>query len=128
MKNGYRLKELIDELGMTQKVFAGAVGISESTLSGYIHTEREPDMSTLARIAKKLNVTADFLLDLQDNPSGAFHISDSERLFLTKYRSLSQSQKELVLDMVALIITHSEKQKKYGRRAGDRPPSEIVEF
>ncbi len=126
MKNGEKLKELIDELGVTQKTFAKTVGVSESTLSGYIHTTREPDMSTLAQISKTLNVSADFLLDLQFNSDTAFSVTEQEKIILERLRTLSQQQRDLVNEMIGVLLTHAERQTKFGRRASDRPPSEFT--
>lgn len=53
----------------TQAEFAEFLGISRPTVGFYESGERIPDAITLERIARRCNVSADWLLGLSDNPS-----------------------------------------------------------
>lgn len=53
----------------TQAEFAEFLGVSRPTVGFYESGERIPDAITLERIARRCNVSADWLLGLSDNPS-----------------------------------------------------------
>ena len=56
LRIGERIKKLRQAAGYTQKGFAGLLNIPVSTYSNYENGNREPRMSVLNEIAKKLNV------------------------------------------------------------------------
>lgn len=62
MVNGERIKELMKEQGILNKDMAEVVGVTEAMISYIIRGLREPNVSTMARIAKRLGVTVDELL------------------------------------------------------------------
>lgn len=63
MSIGSRLRIMLKRAGMTQAQLAGKLDISTSTLNGYITDYREPDARMLARLAKELDTTVDFLIN-----------------------------------------------------------------
>lgn len=62
MSIGTRLRKLLEENKMTQTGLAKKLGISTSTLNGYITDYREPDIQMLSQLAKLLNTTTDYLI------------------------------------------------------------------
>lgn len=58
-----RIKELRKRLGMTQKEFAVANGMTQSSLSLYEKGSVIPSTENLVKIAKKYNVSLDWLCD-----------------------------------------------------------------
>lgn len=58
----YRLKELRKRWGLTQAELADQLGISRPTLTKYEQGEREPDYTTLKKIADYFNISTDYLL------------------------------------------------------------------
>lgn len=60
MMIGERLRKLIKRRGFKQVEVCRAVGLSPSRLSNYLSGSREPDLETLSRIAKFLNVKLDY--------------------------------------------------------------------
>ena len=64
-----KLSELRKEIGMTQIEFAKFVGVSSSSIGLYETGERIPDAEILCKIAKKCNISADYLLGLQKEPA-----------------------------------------------------------
>ena len=62
MVNGERIKALMKEQGILNKDMAEVVGVTEAMISYIIRGLREPNVSTMARIAKRLGVTVDELL------------------------------------------------------------------
>lgn len=57
-----RIRDARKEKALTMKELAQKVGVVESTISMYENGKREPDYSTLVKIADVLNVSTDFLL------------------------------------------------------------------
>ena len=57
-----RLKELRESKGLTQKEVAEIIGYSEISYARYEKGEREPDITTLCKLAEYFNVTVDYLI------------------------------------------------------------------
>ena len=62
-----RLTALMKAKGFSQKDFAKKANITESAMSYYAKGVRTPSGEVLARIAKALDTTADYLLGSTDN-------------------------------------------------------------
>lgn len=81
MKNKLTLGERIDDLlkdkKITQTEFCENYGVNKKTLSMIITGERsDPRISTLIPIAKGLNVSIDYLLGINDEPSTDLELKD----------------------------------------------------
>ena len=63
---GPRLKELREEIGLTQKQLAEKMQINSVTYLHYEKEQREPPLSLLADLARFFDVTVDYLLGLTD--------------------------------------------------------------
>ena len=61
-----RLKELRLERGLTQKEFAGKLGLNAVTYLHYEKGQREPPLALLAEIAVFYGVSVDYLLGLKE--------------------------------------------------------------
>lgn len=66
---GEKIKELRIKKDMTQSELGKIIGVSSSTIGMYEQNRRQPDISTLIKIADYYNVTTDFLLDREDKPN-----------------------------------------------------------
>lgn len=62
-----RLTVLMKAKGLSQKDFAKRANVTESAMSYYAKGGRTPSGEVLARIAKALDTTADYLLGSTDN-------------------------------------------------------------
>lgn len=58
----FRLKELRENMGLSQYTFAEQIGIAQSTVGGWEAGKREPNFSTILKIADFFGVTVDYLL------------------------------------------------------------------
>ena len=58
-----RIKQRRQQLGMRQVDLAKAITVSQSTMSDYETGRYEPDLETLAKIARELKVTVGWLMD-----------------------------------------------------------------
>jgi transcriptional regulator with XRE-family HTH domain len=57
-----RLKQLIDDNGLTQAEFAKKIGISQSVISYYTLNKREPGISIAKKIADFFGVSVDYMI------------------------------------------------------------------
>ena len=65
-KFGDRLQQLRKEKGVSQKDVAKAIGVTISAYSNYEQGLREPSNQILVNLCKYYDVTADYLLGLED--------------------------------------------------------------
>ncbi|NBI73598.1 XRE family transcriptional regulator [Clostridiaceae bacterium] len=70
-----RLKGLRTSLSLTQSDFAKEIGTTQATLSSYENSSKLPSIDLLISIAKKYNVSIDWLCGLQNGPTTAQTIS-----------------------------------------------------
>ena len=63
---GERLKELAIEKNLSQKEIAEMVGVSQKAVSKWINNQAEPTESNIRNTAIAFDVSADFLLGLED--------------------------------------------------------------
>ncbi|MDO4301541.1 MAG: helix-turn-helix transcriptional regulator [Clostridia bacterium] len=61
-----RIKELRQKLNLTQREFTEELSITPATLSAYEKSTVNPSISVIVEIAKKYNVSVDWLLGLSD--------------------------------------------------------------
>ena len=66
IKLGERLKELRQELGLTQKECAAKFGLNSVTYLHYEKSQREPPLSLLVEFSHFYGVSVDYLLGLND--------------------------------------------------------------
>lgn len=59
-----RLKELRNELDITQVSFASQIGVTQAALSAYEKGDRIPSIDVLVNISKKYNISIDWLCGL----------------------------------------------------------------
>lgn len=110
MKLGDMIKELLDLHSMTQKQLAEALDLSPSALGNYIQGTREPDYSTLIRIADYFHVTTDFLLDhTVPAASSDKKAARREEQLLLIFRSLSNDQQEFYLEQGQIFLRQNRR-------------------
>ena len=68
MKAGFsdRLKQSIQDRGLTQRMLATLIGTTDVSISRYLKGKRIPSADVLYRMCKALNVSADYLLGLSN--------------------------------------------------------------
>lgn len=66
IKLGERLRELRQELGLTQKECAAKFGLNNVTYLHYEKSQREPPLSLLVEFSAFYGVSVDYLLGLND--------------------------------------------------------------
>ena len=63
---GERLKELRLEKGLTQKQVANEIGNTQSAIVYWESNKQEPTISTLKKLCRFFNVSADYLIGLEE--------------------------------------------------------------
>lgn len=63
------LKEARLKSGLSQKDLSENIGVAKSTYSLYESGKREPNLDTIKKIASALNVSADTLLGIDEEPT-----------------------------------------------------------
>ena len=101
-----KLKELRRKQGITQAELASKIGVVESAISLYESGKREPDISTLIKIAKCLNTTVDCLIDMPRNANNKIQqqqeesLTEDEKQLLRAYRALPTGKKSFHLELI----------------------------
>lgn len=60
---GENLNEILEERGMSQARLARETGLSEGTISGYIHARKMPSAKAILNISYVLCISLDDLID-----------------------------------------------------------------
>ena len=88
----FRLRELRKAKGISMKKLGEIIGVAESTISLYELEKREPDFSTLKKLADYFNVTTDYLLGREEIPV-ALSIPNG-------YENLTEEEKEIINNLI----------------------------
>lgn len=59
-----RLREVIKQSGIPQKIIAKEIGVSAQTVSKYMREDVFPALDTLAKLCKFLDVKSDYILGI----------------------------------------------------------------
>lgn len=88
----------MQELGITQRMLATRLNISEATLSKYLNEDRQPRIELLANMATALNTTTDYLLGRDNNRE--FDYRSVKRLLARNAASMSKEEKMKLIDVL----------------------------
>lgn len=110
MKFGTRLENLLEERNLSQKQLSTELHIAPSTLNGYLRREREPDFTTLIKLAMYFNVSTDYLLGittLRSPKNQSESYNDEEGDLISIYRLLKPREQDYLLKQ-AHIYFHED--------------------
>ena len=84
-----RLSEIRNEFGYSQSEVAKHLGITRQAYGHYETGVREPDNTTIIKLAKFYDVSADYLLGITDikKVENSFALSDHEKELIIAYRN-----------------------------------------
>ena len=83
------LSLLRQEMGISQRKAAAALGISQALLSHYENGAREPGLNFVCRACDYYGVTSDYLLCRSNDPIGRDSAADAARAFLGELKILT---------------------------------------
>ncbi|MBQ9209538.1 MAG: helix-turn-helix transcriptional regulator [Oscillospiraceae bacterium] len=92
-----RLAELLEKKRITQKELSERVGVTEATMSRYMHSERIPKAEILANIATALNTTSDYLLGTEEKSNIENDYPRIVRLIARNSANMTQEQKNTII-------------------------------
>lgn len=102
------LRDLRKGRNLTMKSLGAIIGVAESTISQYESGKREPDFSTLQKLADYFNVSVDYLLGRTDKKETAAPKDDGltplERELMDLLQHLTPDQKRLLLAQIKLLL------------------------
>lgn len=95
-----KIKSLMAERSINQKQLAQLSGVTESSVSRYLTSERRPRLDIVVNFAKALGVTTDYLLDDgEESASSAFETISTA--IARKGGDLTPEEKN---ELIALLI------------------------
>ena len=94
-----KVTELMKQRNITQKQLSQLSGITESSISRYLHSEQRPRMDIVVNIAKALHVETEYLLD--DSERGESAYSSIATAIARKGNELTAEEKN---QLIALIL------------------------
>jgi transcriptional regulator with XRE-family HTH domain len=100
---GTRIRKKRSERGLSQKALAEAVGVSPPAINRFEKGIKTPSIDTLAKLAKVLGVSTDFLLG-----SGAeddIFIDDEVKDAFKEYKQLSLENRQQILQNIHFLKT-----------------------
>ena len=88
------LKKIVKIKNKSLTSLAVDLEISQEAISQYISNKIKPKTATIIKMAKILNTSTDYLLDLTDNPTPSnFILSEEENDIINNYRKLNEKEK-----------------------------------
>ncbi len=94
-----KVTELMKQRNITQKQLSQLSGITESSISRYLHSEQRPRMDIVVNVAKALHVETEYLLD--DSERGESAYSSIATAIARKGNELTAEEKN---QLIALIL------------------------
>ena len=105
-----KLKERAEQMGISNAEAARIIGLEERRYAHYVSGRREPDLTTLVRIAKALKVHPNWLLGLNvegQTQTKRFDLQD--RLSATGNELSDNDLRSLVIQAEALLSANRKK-------------------
>lgn len=94
---GERLTNLRESKGWSKTYVAKAIGLSSmQTYANYEYGRREPDFSTVNKLANLFNVSADYLLGHKTDSERTADLDDDDVIFTYQGKLLSDEDKALI--------------------------------
>ncbi len=103
--NMNNLKKIVKEQNKSLTSLAVELEVSQEAISQYISGKIYPKTSTIIKMAKILNTSADYLLGLTDNPTpNNIKLNEKENHLIDNYRKLSNIEKVQIDSYIQAII------------------------
>jgi transcriptional regulator with XRE-family HTH domain len=100
-----QIKQMLQEKNISQKTLAEMTGITESAISHYIKGDRIPRGANLAKIAKALGTTADYLLSTDGESDKSNDLVFAKALIARNASKMSTEEK---MEFISLLMNKGE--------------------
>lgn len=107
-----RIKELREELGLSQLDFAKKINLTQQSISLYEKGEREPSLDVLKSIADFFNVSTDYLLGKSNEKNPTINIDDVDVAFAAGLKGLNDTNKAIIKATLEALLAKQEKEDK----------------
>lgn len=104
-----KLEQLLKEKHLTLNKLAKGAGFAQSPTTRW-KTGTMPNAETLVKICKYLNVSADYLLDLDETPPQI--LTDQEQELLEHFRQCSPGEQQSILLLANAGADKAEQEKE----------------
>lgn len=95
-----RLRELRNQANKTQMEVAQYLGVSRQCYNNYELNNREPNKDTLLKLAEYFDVSVDYLLGKEDNPTLDEQLDGVEFALYGEIHDLTEEEKRDILSYV----------------------------
>ena len=99
MVTGKRFEELRTKLDVSQADIAMSIGMSQPTWSDW-EIKPPKQLQWLENLARRYQVSVDYLLGLVDDPVGRRGVSDAEQRLLVAWQALTANQQRILLELL----------------------------
>lgn len=104
-----RLKDIVASKGISQAWLAEKAETTEATISRYMAGVHKPNLDIVARIAKALNVSIDYIMDLSLSPVPYQEPEKEITILANAFRRASDRDKGLIWRVLEDYLTPEEK-------------------
>ena len=106
----FRMKELRESRKISQQSMSFICNVSQAMISKYELGQAEPDLKTLALVAKHFCVTVDYLIGVSDDkmPVDTASLSVGEKEILFDYKQLDEINKAKASSFIKGLLATSE--------------------
>lgn len=99
----FRLKELRETKGISQKQLAVALNISQGAIGNWESGTRKPNSEYIKNIADYFGTTTDYLLGADDKPNNKLDLGITDSAILDEIKTLKESEKKEILNYIKFI-------------------------
>ncbi len=104
-----RLRDIVEQKGVSQNWLAEQAQTTEATISRYMSGIHKPNLDIVARIAKALNVSIDYIMDLSLSPIPSKEPEQDIVILANAYRRADADHKNIVWSVLDSYLTPEEK-------------------
>lgn len=103
MTFGKRLKTARKEKGLTQKELAALIHVKHNSISDWENDKNRPDIGTVELLCGILKITPSYIMGVKESTPPM--LTGADAVLLKKYHSLSESNKQVVLNLIDSLLT-----------------------
>ena len=92
-----RIKQLREEIGMTQVRLSIELEVAQETISAYEHGKHYPSINSLIKMMDIFITGIDYIMGFSDIRNPVKTLTDNEQIILNMYKTLSAQNRELAL-------------------------------
>lgn len=111
---GERLRERARQLGMSDAEVARRAGLGERRYAHYVADTREPDLTTLVKISRILDVTPNELLGIADDGAEQTERDKLVSELLSVIRTLSDDGVRIVVQQAGVLMAFHRDEPSVG--------------